>query len=466
MQSYMKKKLFILAALLVSALSAYSQDWQNRAFFEDATRCLKGRDGAKVLFLGDSITQLWLETHPEFFFDNGFYCRGISGQTSAHTLLRFREEFAGVGADVAVILIGANDIARNAGPIPLEAIAGHIKSMCEIARANGIKPVLCSLLPAKSFYWRKQNDTHPDRDIPILNSMLAEYAAEQKITFVDLFSPMVDLSESNHNGLPEKYSKDGVHPTLEGYLVMENELLPVLRKECRRLKFAPKPSLRLMSYNVRNCNGMDRITHYRRVASVIGDYAPDAVAVQELDSATTRNKGLYVLQQIARHAGYKATFCPTIDFQGGKYGIGLLSRETPLSVSRATLPGTEERRALLIAEFKDYYYCCTHLSLTREDRMASLGIILAEMEKLDKSKDIFLAGDFNAGTNSDFIKALQEHFEILSDTSVPTFPADHPESTIDFIVRLKNSGKNYTLKGSSVPGASMASDHRPVVCDF
>lgn len=462
----MKKKLIILYAMLASAFCAYSQDWQNRAFFEDATRCLKERGGAKVLFIGDSITQLWLEKHPGFFFDNGFYCRGISGQTSAHTLLRFREEVAGTGADVAVILIGANDIARNAGPIPLEAIAGHIESMCEIARANGIKPVLCSLIPAKSFYWRKQNDTQPDRDIPILNSMLAEYASGHKIAFVDLFSPLVDLSEGNYNGLPEKYSDDGVHPTLEGYLVMENELLPVLRKECRKLKFAPRPRLRLMSYNVRNCIGMDRVTHFRRVASVIGDFAPDAVAVQELDSATTRSKGFDVLQQIARHAGYKATFCPSIDFQGGKYGIGLLSRETPLSVSSAALPGREERRALLIAEFEDYYYCCTHLSLTREDRMASLEIILAEMEKLDKSKDIFLAGDFNAGPDSDFIKALQEHFDILSDMNVKTFPSDNPRSTIDYIVRFKDSGKSYSLKCSAVPGASTASDHRPVVCDF
>ena len=133
--------------------------------------------------------------------------------------------------------------------------------------------------------------------------------------------------------------------------------------------------LKLMSYNIRNTKGMDNVRNVQRIANVINNEAPDVVAVQELDSMTTRSNQTYVLAEVAERTQMLANYAPAISFQGGKYGIGILSKEQPLSIRTFPLPGREEERMLMIAEFKDYLFACTHLSLTEEDRLASLDII-------------------------------------------------------------------------------------------
>lgn len=132
--------------------------------------------------------------------------------------------------------------------------------------------------------------------------------------------------------------------------------------------------LRIMTYNVHNGVGTDGKTDYRRLANVIARDGADVVAVQEVDSATRRSGGRYVLGEIAREALMHDTFGAAIDYDGGRYGIGLLSRERPLSVHRVALPGREESRTLLVAEFDRYVVGCLHLSLTAQDRMASLPV--------------------------------------------------------------------------------------------
>ena len=124
--------------------------------------------------------------------------------------------------------------------------------------------------------------------------------------------------------------------------------------------------LKIMSYNVRSAKGMDGIRDYQRVANIIRNAAPDVVAVQELDSMTRRNGGVDALGEIALRAQMHPTYCPAIEFDGGKYGIGILSREVPLKVERIPLPGREEERALVVAEFGKFLFACTHLSLTEE----------------------------------------------------------------------------------------------------
>ena len=130
--------------------------------------------------------------------------------------------------------------------------------------------------------------------------------------------------------------------------------------------------LKIMTYNVRNSKGMDNVMDCRRAAAVIRAQSPDVVAVQELDSMTRRSGGKYVLGEIADYAGMHAAYFPAIEFDCGKYGIGILSKERPLAVKGYPLPGREEERALLVAEFEDYIFACTHLSLTESDRLASL----------------------------------------------------------------------------------------------
>mgnify|MGYP002519865890 CR=1 FL=1 len=177
-----------------------------------------------VVFMGNSITDCWADTVPSFFADNNFVGRGISGQVSSQMLVRFQEDVINLHPKVVVICCGTNDIAQNNGPITLEHILHNIKSMCQLARANKIKPVVCSTLPAKGFKWRP--DMKPANDIIRLNEMIKAYAQENKIPYVDYHSALKD----EENGLPRKYSKDGVHPNAQGYAVMESVIMPVLKK--------------------------------------------------------------------------------------------------------------------------------------------------------------------------------------------------------------------------------------------
>lgn len=123
-------------------------------------------------------------------------------------------------------------------------------------------------------------------------------------------------------------------------------------------------TLRLMTYNIKNATGMDGVCDFQRIANVINNASPDVVAVQEVDSVTNRSNQKYVLGEIAERTQMYACFAPAIDYDGGKYGIGLLSKKAPVHLQTIALPGREEARALILAEFEDYIYCCTHLSLT------------------------------------------------------------------------------------------------------
>ena len=192
---------------------------------------------------------------------------------------------------------------------------------------------------------------------------------------------------------------------------------------------AAQDYIKIMTYNVRNSKGMDNVMDCRRAAAVIRAQAPDIVAVQELDSMTRRSGGKYIRGDIADYVGMHAEYFPAIEFDGGKYGIGILSKEKPLAVQGYPLPGREEERALLVAEFEEYVFACTHLSLTEADRMASLETV----GKIAKgcSKPFYLAGDLNDVPGSPFILALQENFRILNKLESKTFPAPNPDRTLD-----------------------------------
>ena len=218
--------------------------------------------------------------------------------------------------------------------------------------------------------------------------------------------------------------------------------------------------VKLMSYNVRNTKGMDGIRNLQRVANVIINEAPDVVAVQELDSMTTRSNQQYVLGELAERTQMHATYTPAISFQGGKYGIGILSKETPLNIRTYPLPGREEARMLLVAEFENYFFACTHLSLTEEDRLASLDIIKSSVVK--SNKPYFLAGDLNDQPDSKFIQALQQDFQVLTHIKKPTFPAPEPTETIDYIAAWKHGSNDFANLSAQVLEEPVASDHRPL----
>lgn len=210
--------------------SRIKNDWANLARYREENEALEARKKGeqRVVFMGNSITQGWKRQRPEFFEANPYICRGISGQTTPQMLLRFRQDVIDLAPDIVVILAGTNDIAGNTGPSTLNMITGNIFSMVELAQANNIKVILCSVLPANAYRWRPEIE--PADTIIELNKLLKTYAKKNKIPYVDYFSPMVDKEK----GLKKEYSGDGVHPNQKGYTVMEplikNEIDKVLKK--------------------------------------------------------------------------------------------------------------------------------------------------------------------------------------------------------------------------------------------
>lgn len=223
-------------------------------------------------------------------------------------------------------------------------------------------------------------------------------------------------------------------------------------------------TLKLMSYNIKNANGMDNVCNFQRIANVINNTSPDVVAIQEVDSMTNRSGQKYVLGEIADRTQMHGYFAPAIDYDGGKYGIGLLTKQVPLRLQTLPLPGREEARTLILAEFTDYIYCCTHMSLTEEDRIKSLELVKAFTSS--STKPLFLAGDMNAEPESGFIKELQKDFQILSNPKQHTFPAPDPKETIDYIATLKQNAKGFAVISAKVINEPMASDHRPILVEL
>ena len=216
-------------------------------------------------------------------------------------------------------------------------------------------------------------------------------------------------------------------------------------------------SVQIMTYNVRHCAGMDMVLDYDRTAAVISVQNPDLVALQELDSMTGRSGQRYQLGELATRTGYYPVFGSTIDYDGGKYGVGILTREHPLSTKRIPLPG-EEPRVLLVVEMKDYVLACTHLDLEEEQRLASVPLIVDEAQRWQKP--FILAGDLNDAPDSELLQEMTKYFTILSGDQ-PTFPADEPTECIDYIASFK-ARPAVTIE-CSVIDEPEASDHRPLV---
>jgi endonuclease/exonuclease/phosphatase family metal-dependent hydrolase len=219
-------------------------------------------------------------------------------------------------------------------------------------------------------------------------------------------------------------------------------------------------TFKIMSYNVRNCRGMDNTVNYKRVADIINRIAPDAVALQELDSATLRSNGAVVLDELASLTGMHKSYSASIEYQGGKYGVGILSREKPVNYAIIPLPGREEKRSLLVVELKNYIVCSTHFSLTRADRITSADIITDALKHF--RKPVFLAGDLNAIPGSAEIKNLERNFSVLNDPGEPTIPSDKPAKCIDFILAANYTGHDFKVKRTFVEKEPVASDHLPV----
>lgn len=219
----------ILTAAAVAAVflggiqlaQAQPRDWAQFGRYSEANSQVSARPVA--VFMGDSITDNWDNSDPGFFTSNNFVCRGISGQTTSEMLVRFRQDVIDLHPKYAVIMAGTNDIAMNNGYIALENVMDNLVSMCELAKANKIRPILCSVPPASAFSWRPEVKDAASQ-IEKLNTMIIEYARSEKIPYVDYHSALKD----SNGGLPAEHSGDGVHPNDSCYKIMEKIILEYL----------------------------------------------------------------------------------------------------------------------------------------------------------------------------------------------------------------------------------------------
>ena len=210
-------KMALLAALCSFWNASIAQDWANLGKYKTANKQLMkpNTNEHRIVFMGNSITEGWSQANPSFFEGKPYINRGIGGQTTPQMLLRFRQDVIDLEPKIVVILAGTNDIAENTGPITLEEIHNNIQSMVELAKANSITPIVCSVLPAYDYPWRPGKA--PNIKIPELNGMLKAMCTTEKVPYLDYFSAMADA----RNGLPAKYTTDEVHLTKEGYAVLE-----------------------------------------------------------------------------------------------------------------------------------------------------------------------------------------------------------------------------------------------------
>lgn len=190
------------------------RDWANLTRYREDNAKLSPVEG-RVVFMGDSITDAWGRRYGSFFPGKPYVNRGISGQTTPQMLIRFRPDVIALKPKAVVILAGTNDIAGNTGPMTLEEIEGNLTSMAELAKANGVKVVLASVMPVCD-YIRPQTDRRPPEKIVALNEWMKSYAQRNGLVYLDYYSAMLDENKM----FKKELTYDGLHPNEAGYAVM------------------------------------------------------------------------------------------------------------------------------------------------------------------------------------------------------------------------------------------------------
>ena len=201
----------------IAVMEAKLEDWPQLGRYKEANAALGpvGMGVDRVVFFGDSITDGWVKNGGTFFPGKPYVNRGISGQTTAQMVVRFRQDVINLHPSVVVILAGTNDVAGNTGPMTPQMSEDNFRSMVDLAKSNGIRVIISSILPAGDFPWHK--GLQPAPKIRVLNNWLSGFCVTHSLTYLDYYTAMADEDGAMKPGL----SSDGVHPNAKGYAIME-----------------------------------------------------------------------------------------------------------------------------------------------------------------------------------------------------------------------------------------------------
>ena len=221
----MKRSIIILILLTMSMLG-YSQDWfRFNDYKADNERIISSKAFPEVVFMGNSITENWAYFHPEFFAEHNYLGRGIGGQTSAHMLVRFQSDVIDLHPKVVVIMAGTNDVALNDYWVVPEQVLNNVISMCTLAKANGIIPIISSIPPCNGFVWRPEVKD-AGQTIVNINKSLKAYAETNNIVYVDYHAALAD----ENMGFPRALSEDGCHPNPDTYYLLEGMVMKAINE--------------------------------------------------------------------------------------------------------------------------------------------------------------------------------------------------------------------------------------------
>ena len=219
------KKTIILIIFATMSIFGYSQDWfRFNDYKADNERIIANEAYPEVVFMGNSITENWAYFHPEFFTSHNYLGRGIGGQTSAHMLVRFKTDVIDLHPKAVVIMAGTNDVAHNDFWVAPEQVVNNVISMCELAQAHGIVPIISSITPCTSFVWRTEIKD-AGQTIVGINQSLRAYAEANGFVYVDYHAAFADENQ----GFPKSLSDDGCHPNPDTYFIMEGLVLEAIR---------------------------------------------------------------------------------------------------------------------------------------------------------------------------------------------------------------------------------------------
>ena len=220
------KKTIVIIFLLTLSMLGNSQDWfRFNDYKADNERIIESKEFPQVVFMGNSITENWAYYHPNFFAEHNYCGRGIGGQTSAHMLVRFQSDVIDLHPKAVVIMAGTNDVAHNDFWVTPEQVVNNVVSMCTLAQANGIIPIISSIPPCTGFVWRPEIQ-NAGQTIVDINQALKDYAEANNIVYVDYHSALAD----ENMGFPKTLSNDGCHPNPDTYYLMEEMVVEAINR--------------------------------------------------------------------------------------------------------------------------------------------------------------------------------------------------------------------------------------------